>query len=304
MKRLVIIIILLGFLCPCMAAAQNPFLERGGESTETEESEGGVTPPPFLQKVPQRIALWQKNLRDGMADVGRDIQDHPFGASFWLFLALSFAYGAIHAAGPGHGKTVVASYFLNRHGTVRDGILMSFLIALIHVGSAVALIMSLYAVLKTTGMSSFEQASPILQRISFALLFLVGVFLFSKTLHELISGGEKAADSSQEASVKGGIVVTALATGIVPCPGAAIVLSFAIIIGIPGVGLVSMVCIALGMGLTISCAAVATILARRAVFHVTGQNRKAFLWAYGIISFAGSILLISLSGLMFLYYLG
>jgi len=304
MKQFVCIIILFCCLCPCMAAAQNPFLEHGRDGTEAEEPETNITPPPFLQKVPQRIAIWQKRLRDGMATVGRDIKDHPFGQSFWLFLVLSFAYGFIHAAGPGHGKTVVASFFLNRHGTLRDGILMSFLIALFHVGSAVTIIMGLYAIFKTTGMSSFEQASPILQRTSYALLFLVGVFLFSRTIYELASSGEKTAVHTHDTPMKGGVLVTALVTGIVPCPGAAIVLSFTIIIGIPGVGLVSMLCIALGMGLTISCAAVTTILTRRAVFHVTGHNRKAFLWAYGIVSFTGSILLISLSGLLFLYYLG
>jgi len=304
MKRAVFVIIVFCLLCPCLATAQNPFLERSGDNTEAEAPEESVSSPPFFQKVPQRIALWQKRLREGMATVGRDIQDHPFGSSFWLFLALSFAYGAIHAAGPGHGKTVVVSYFLNRHGAVRDGLLMSFLIALFHVGSAVLLIMGLFAVFKSTGMSSFEQASPVLQRISFAMLFVVGMFLFLKTIYELVRGGEEAGVAAHKRPMKGGVFVTALATGIVPCPGAAIVLSFAIIIGIVGVGLVSMLCIALGMGLTISCAAVGTILTRRAVFHVTEHNPKAFLWVYGIISFAGSILLMVLSGLLFLYYMG
>jgi ABC-type nickel/cobalt efflux system permease component RcnA len=181
---------------------------------------------------------------------------------------------------------------------------MSFLIALFHVGSAVLLIMGLFAIFRSSGMSSFEQASPVLQRISFALLFAVGLFLFSKTVYELVRGGENTGVSAHDTPMKGGVVVTALATGIVPCPGAAIVLSFTIIIGIPGVGLVSMLCIALGMGLTISSAAVATILSRRAVFHVTGHNQKAFLWVYSIISFSGSILLMVFSGLLFLYYRG
>jgi ABC-type nickel/cobalt efflux system permease component RcnA len=291
-------------LYPALAAAQNPFLDRGGDAAEVEEPEKAVTPPPFLYQVPQRIALWQKQIRDTMATVGRDVQDHPFGHSFWLFLALSFAYGVVHAVGPGHGKTVVASYFMNRPGTLGDGILMSSLIALFHVGSATAIIMGLYVVLKTTGMSSFEQASPMLQRTSYALLFLVGLFLFSKTIYELVKGGEKTIDRTHDASGKGGIVITAMAAGMVPCPGAAIILSFSIIIGILGVGLASMVCIALGMGLTVSSAAVVTILTRRTVFRVAGRSRKAFTWMYWIVSIAGSILLMSLSGLLFLYYLG
>jgi len=304
MKRFVILFVLLCCLSPSLAAAQNPFVDRDPDAAEVEESGKKITPPPFLQKVPDRIVLWQKHLREEMSTFGREIQDHPFGSSFWLFLALSFAYGVIHAVGPGHGKTVVASYFLNRHGTVRDGILMSFFIALFHVGSATVIIMGLYAIFQTTGMSSFEEASPLLQRTSYAMLFLVGLFLFSKTVYELVKGGAETADDAHDAPVKGGVVVTALATGIVPCPGAAIILSFTIIIGIPGVGLVSMLMVALGMGLTVSCAAIVTILSRRAVFRVAGRSRGAFLWTYGVVSIAGSMLLMSLSGLLFLYYLG
>lgn len=46
-------------------------------------------------------------------------------ALVWL-LALSFAYGALHAAGPGHGKAVVSSYVLATRQTLRNGVLLAF----------------------------------------------------------------------------------------------------------------------------------------------------------------------------------
>jgi ABC-type nickel/cobalt efflux system permease component RcnA len=303
MKNLLLIIILIFCLSPCIAAAQNPFLDQGKDNTKTERSEKKFSPPSFLRQVPKSIAIMQKQLRSKMSAFGRDIKDKPFGSSFWLFLMLSFVYGIIHAMGPGHGKTVVTSYFMSRPGTVRDGILMANLIAFFHVSSAVVIILTIYIFFKTTMMSSFEEASPLLYQISYALLCLVGVYLLSRTIYELARKRHKEFPNPHDSPNRGGIFITALATGIVPCPGAAIILIFTIIIGIFSTGLLSMLFIAVGMGLTISVAAVVTILSRRAVFHVTESNPKIFIIAYSVVSFTGSILLISLSIMMLLYYL-
>ena len=303
MKRLILIIVLLFCFSPSFVAAQNPFLDQGKDNTETERTETDFSPPSFLQKIPQFIVIWQKKLRAMMTTFGRDIQEHPFGSSFWLFLLLSFVYGVIHATGPGHGKTVVASYFMNRPGTVRDGILMAYLIAFLQVASAVVIILVIYMVMKTVSMSSFEEASPILYQISYSLLLLVGLYLFFRTVYELISGKHTNTTGSNDPAKKGGGFITSLAAGIIPCPGAAIIFSFTIIIGIIGTGLLSMVFVALGMGLTISAASVVTIVSRRAVFNVTERNPMIFLVVYSAFSFGGSLLLISISGMMLLYYL-
>jgi len=56
----------------------------------------------------------------------------------WL-LALSFAYGAVHAAGPGHGKAVVSSYVLATRQTLRNGVLLAFVASAAQALCAIAL---------------------------------------------------------------------------------------------------------------------------------------------------------------------
>ena len=52
------------------------------------------------------------------------------GSAVWTLLFISFAYGIFHAAGPGHGKAVIASYLVANRETARRGIVLSFASAL------------------------------------------------------------------------------------------------------------------------------------------------------------------------------
>ena len=62
------------------------------------------------------------------------------GSAVWTLLAISFAYGIFHAAGPGHGKAVISSYLVANQETARRGIVLSFASALLQALVAVALV--------------------------------------------------------------------------------------------------------------------------------------------------------------------
>src|SRR5262249_27248091 len=53
------------------------------------------------------------------------------GTAAWSLFALSFLYGAFHAAGPGHGKAVISSYLVANEQTWRRGVVLSFASALL-----------------------------------------------------------------------------------------------------------------------------------------------------------------------------
>jgi len=46
---------------------------------------------------------------------------HSDGSAVWGLFGLSFAYGVFHAAGPGHGKALIASYMLANERALRRG---------------------------------------------------------------------------------------------------------------------------------------------------------------------------------------
>ncbi|MDI4238779.1 hypothetical protein OZ411_38965 [Bradyrhizobium sp. Arg237L] len=97
------------------------------------------------------------------------------GATALPSLAVAaFAFGMLHALLPGHGKSVLTSYYA-ADGRWRSALVSSLLRILTHVGSAVVLVLSGYAVLKHT--IGGAGRAPALEQASQILIVLIGLWL-------------------------------------------------------------------------------------------------------------------------------
>jgi nickel/cobalt transporter (NicO) family protein len=94
----------------------------------------------------------------------------------WTLLGLSFLYGIVHAAGPGHGKAVVSSYLLATRQTLRNGIALAFVASLAQAGGAIALILMASTVLHMTSVS-MTWTSFYFEIASDALIVTLGFWL-------------------------------------------------------------------------------------------------------------------------------
>jgi len=103
------------------------------------------------------------------------------GSKLWLLIALSFAYGIFHAAGPGHGKAVISSYMVANEVALRRGIMLSFVSALLQGLTAVVVMMLAYFVLRGTAISMTD-AAWFLEISSFVLVTLFGAWLLWRKL--------------------------------------------------------------------------------------------------------------------------
>ena len=79
--------------------------------------------------------------------------------AFWLLGGLSFLYGILHAAGPGHGKVVISSYMLANETQVRRGITLSVISALLQSLVAVVFVLIAASVLGMTSMAMGDAAN-------------------------------------------------------------------------------------------------------------------------------------------------
>lgn len=98
------------------------------------------------------------------------------GSAVWTLLFISFAYGIFHAAGPGHGKAVIASYLVANRETARRGIVLSFASALMQSLVAI-LIVGISAWILNATARTMCKAEGAIEIASYALIALFGLRL-------------------------------------------------------------------------------------------------------------------------------
>ena len=279
------------------AAAQNPFTGKNKAAETSRDS--GFSAPSFLSPLLTKSAEWQAEIRTRLTGFAADIRKEPLGGSFWLFILLSFAYGALHALGPGHGKLFAVSYFIGRPGSLASGLMLGNLTMLAHVLSATLLVMAGFLLLKGSGAMTAESARGALETASFSLLTMLGLFLAFRTVHNARKGGH-VHELGKNRGGKGSLVLVALFGGIVPCPGATLILVYAVSQGIIASGLAAMLAISLGMGLTTSAFALAAIYSRGYLLNLAEKRGLLFERLHLGLTLFGALAISALGAVMLL----
>jgi len=144
--------------------AQNPF---GGQrpGSATEPQIGGI--------VGWILARQSEFYREISGTIRAAKSD---GSAVWTLLAISFAYGIFHAAGPGHGKAVISSYLVANRETARRGIVLSFASALMQSLVAVVIVAICAWLLNATA-GTMCNAEKVIEIASYALIAAFGARL-------------------------------------------------------------------------------------------------------------------------------
>lgn len=138
----------------------------------------------FAQRIGQWVLEKQALMHRELASAVRRFKTADSFSAALLLAAVSFAYGVLHAAGPGHGKAVISSYVLADGQTVRRGILLSFMAALIQALSALVLVGVLILVLRSTGLQ-IKAMEAWLETLSWGFVAVVGAWLLYYQLRSI-----------------------------------------------------------------------------------------------------------------------
>ncbi|RDA61289.1 nickel transporter [Hafnia paralvei] len=273
---------------------------------------------------------WQKSLHQSMSYLLQRVADNERQAGLTL-VALSFAYGVLHALGPGHGKVVITTYLATHPSRLRSSVRLTLAASLLQGLVAIALVSGVLGVLQLST-RDLHLSSFWLEKASYALVIFLGAVLCWRALNKirmirrssLKSGlqisvikplehhhqhsancgcGHKHVANDREIATattwRTQLAVVA-AMGMRPCSGAILVLLFSKVIGVYLWGVLAAMAMAAGTALTISGIAFLVHIARKIVERWAIQRGRNFspYWRLALM-LSGGVLLILIGLLMY-----
>jgi ABC-type nickel/cobalt efflux system permease component RcnA len=204
----------------------------------------------------------------------------PFMA---VALLLALGFGALHALGPGHGKTLMAAYLVGAGGRVRHAVVVGGSVAVMHTASVLALG---FVVLTLTQVFAPERVYPWLGLASGLVALGLGAMLLVSRLgrwgrasadghpHDHDHGHVRVHQHGSPLSRRS-LTALAVAGGILPSPTALVVLLAAIALGRVAYGLALIAAFSLGLAGSLVVVGILALRARDALARrVSGRTAR------------------------------
>ena len=296
-----------------------------------------VTLPAPVRAVFRQVADWQRDLNRFLSGRLRESSRDGGMLAAASVLFVSFLYGVLHAAGPGHGKMVVASYFTARRAPLRTGILMGSVIALTQAVVAILMVWIMAILLRGSQMEILARATT-LELISYAIICAMGLYMTYTALKGQDSCGHDHGPTASTLDAHdhkhdhhhhhhdhhdhgghhhhhqepwlprmarkvfgrdGEVIAVGVVSGVRPCSGSILVLLFALANGVFLLGIAAALSIAVGVAITISVLGIGAIVLRRAVTGAETELSPARQALRRTMAVGGSLAVVVMGGLLF-----
>jgi ABC-type nickel/cobalt efflux system permease component RcnA len=229
------------------------------------------------------------------------------GTAIWGLLLLGLGYGVFHAAGPGHGKAIIAAYVVANERALWRGIGIAFAAAALQGLVAVAVVAGVVLLAGGTR-SGINSAVITIETLGFAAIALMGAVLLWRKGRALLALLRRqpvslsAAAGCDHVHMPGpdevlrwrwrDAAAAVLAAGLRPCSGALLILVFTLSQGVLWAGVGAVGAMSFGTALTTSAIAALAVFGKGlAVRLAAGQGRGGEIAARALEVLAAALVL-------------
>ena len=271
----------------------NPFISGKPKPVPKKETTQVAAKPSGPSGTFHTIVAYQQKVYKNITAKLKEYKNNQTVTATLLILGLAFFYGVLHAVGPGHGKAFAGAYFVSNQERIKRAIYLGGLIAFFHTLTSVLIVIVLKFILDRFSIVTFDSVSSLTRIISFSLISIIGAGLLTSVVYRIIK------KQNHHEHSKLGFWGVVFSVGLVPCPGAMIILIFTNSLDIFLIGIFMVIAMSLGMAITISTAGILAVIGRKAV--ITGGKASKINTAhlFNGIQMIGALLVLGL-GLFFL----
>jgi len=261
------------------------------------------------------------------------LREEHAGKAALALAGLSFLYGVLHAAGPGHGKAVIATYAATNLRQVRRAVILSFGAGIVQALSAIGLVTVAFVLIGGGARWATRTGDQVLEPASYAIVAALGAWVVVRSGWPLLrrlwvpaveapapahdhthhhghnhDHADHGADcgcghahmptpkQAAEVSNWRQIVGLSIAIGLRPCTGAILVLILSFGLGLWGAGIAAALVMGLGTALTVSVLAVLASTVGKAAVPAVGGGAT---WPR-VAGLAGGLVILALGIMLFL----
>jgi nickel/cobalt exporter len=185
-----------------------------------------------------------------------------------VMVALALGVGALHALGPGHGKTLIGAYLVGAGGSVRHAVGVGAAVSVMHTASVLMLGL---VVLSAERLFAPERVYPVLGLASGLIALGLGSAMLVSRIHSRthVDGGAHPHDQGHDHEhlhasplSRRGLLALAFSGGILPSPTALVVLLASVSLGRSALGLLLIAAFSLGLAGALIGVGILTVHAR------------------------------------------
>ena len=256
-NKIILIIIILS-VCISIFAQSSPF-----SKTKNLEKHSFLLQKSSLWHT---ITKWQKELKSTLTTLLKNLSNSFNLKYFIILIAISTAFGIIHAIGPGHGKMIVGAYFLKEKSIPIKAIKIGCTIAITHSGLAIFLGIIFGIFVKNMKMHGRIDIQNYIGIVGGIFITLLGVYyLWQKIsntshLHKISSGNNE--------------ILLGVFSGLIPCPISMTIILFSLYFNVFLYGFISVIFFSVGMAFTISLLGIMMIHSRSFISKLPIKNKE------------------------------
>ncbi|GAB6088464.1 nickel/cobalt transporter [Spirochaeta dissipatitropha] len=271
------------------AAYANPFTDgtgqqmtpRAGTENSSEAVDGTVfrrVSGIFPAQVQRSFNRQLSELMDGGTEAGF--------LTMFLIAAIALGYGMVHAALPGHRKTLLLAYFIGSDSRPRHAVIAGISTALLHSFAAAVVVLVAWFFLNVSITAAVGSTTVVIQRITALAAIAIGFVMLWPKIRLIKTPGDHHSSHAHDENCscnrppgriarwvgQGRMLPAIVLSSTFPCPGSSMILLFALAVGNLAVGLLAISMFAFGMAITLVTVCLLAVTGKHHLFeHVGGR---------------------------------